>query len=408
VRAKKAAKRIDKVITWVIGIVGVGLLLYPLFSNLYYAVSGYVATERYERIVEESSKEERDQAAAYIAAYNEKVAREAAGQATIDVDADSGESVVDVSKPAGKRPNRTPRADGVPQVASESLVGELVGVLEIPQINQKLPIQASTSAFALNSAVGLVNGTSIPTTGKGVHSVIAGHRGLVHAEIFRHLDKLAIDDIFYISTNGEKFAYQVDKIEVVAPDVAADFAIDPDKNLVTLMTCTPYMVNSHRLLITGEQVPMPGDPLSGLPAWLVPLVVLLVAMGLLVLLALLLFWRGSARWWNVSLSDDEPPIEGSVFAVYAYTPKNFKPYRAERSDLLTARKGKNKLISDSLVSDADGMVLRKKLKRGHYYFVQLSVPEGYQLIEDPVMFQITLRRHRWGKRDHHHVRNPRT
>lgn len=156
-----------------------------------------------------------------------------------------------------------------------SVMGDVIGVLDIPKIDVDLPIYSGTNAYQLQRGAGLVKGTSVPFSGHGLHSVIAGHRGLPSAEMFRYLDKLTYNDYFFVSSNGRKFAYKVDQIKVVSPQEAVKFKIDPKKNYATLMTCTPYMINTHRLLVRGHQVAMPEDAQERWPWWMKYLMIFL-------------------------------------------------------------------------------------------------------------------------------------
>jgi sortase A len=149
----------------------------------------------------------------------------------------------------------------------KQLVSDVVGVLDIPKIDTTVPIYNGTTAYQLQRGAGLVKGTSIPFAGVGVHSVIAGHRGLPTSTMFRHLDNLKIGDYFFVTSNKKKYAYKVDEVKVVEPKQVTNFKVDKDKNYVTLMTCTPYMINTHRLLVRGHQVPMVKVP-RGWPWWL--------------------------------------------------------------------------------------------------------------------------------------------
>lgn len=127
--------------------------------------------------------------------------------------------------------------------------------IEIPVINVKLPVYHGTSDEALKNGAGHLQKTSLPVGGKGTHSVITGHTGLSSARLFTDLNLLKEGDIFYIHCLNDTLAYQVDQIKVVEPNVTKDLKIDPQQDYVTLVTCTPYGVNSHRLLVRGSRVP---------------------------------------------------------------------------------------------------------------------------------------------------------
>jgi sortase A len=130
-----------------------------------------------------------------------------------------------------------------------------IAVLHIPKISVKLPIFDETNDFTLQKGATLLEGTSYPIGGKSTHAVISGHRGLPEATLFTNLPKLKINDQFYLDINSERHAYQVEKIQVIEPTDTQKMIIQPNRDLITLMTCTPYMVNTQRLLVTGHRIP---------------------------------------------------------------------------------------------------------------------------------------------------------
>ena len=130
----------------------------------------------------------------------------------------------------------------------------IIGYLDIPKIGVHLPVYHGTSPEVLNVAVGHLEGTSLPVGGKGSHAVISAHRGLPSAKLFTELDQLTEDDQFSISVLDEIFTYEVDQINVVRPYEMDLLRPEPDKDLVTLMTCTPYGINTHRLLVRGHRI----------------------------------------------------------------------------------------------------------------------------------------------------------
>lgn len=130
----------------------------------------------------------------------------------------------------------------------------VMGILEIPKINQKLIIWHGVGKEALENGCGHIEGTSLPIGGDGTHAVLASHSGFTNARLFTDLDKLKEDDLFYIQVLDKKLEYKVDKISVVLPSDLSQLAIEKGEDLVTLVTCTPYGVNSHRLLVRGKRV----------------------------------------------------------------------------------------------------------------------------------------------------------
>ena len=130
----------------------------------------------------------------------------------------------------------------------------IMGYIEIPKIDVKLSIFHGTDEKVLQTSIGHLEGTSLPVGGLGTHSVLSGHRGLPSARLFSDLDKLREGDIFTIHVLNETFTYQVDQIRVVEPTDLSTLIVDPKKDLLTLVTCTPYGVNTHRLLVRGHRI----------------------------------------------------------------------------------------------------------------------------------------------------------
>ncbi|HGF7604827.1 TPA: class C sortase, partial [Enterococcus faecium] len=129
-----------------------------------------------------------------------------------------------------------------------------IGILTIPKINVNLPIFDQTTMKLLEKGACLLEGTSYPIGGKSTHAVLSSHRGLSQAKLFTNLPQLKIKDHFYIEINGQYLAYQVDQIKTVEPTETEALQIQEDQDLVTLVTCTPYMINSHRLLVRGHRI----------------------------------------------------------------------------------------------------------------------------------------------------------
>lgn len=131
----------------------------------------------------------------------------------------------------------------------------MMGIIEIPKIDIRIPIYHTTEDKVLQKAAGHLEGSSLPTGGEGNHSVISAHRGLPSASLFTDLDKMVEGDHFLIHVLDETLCYEVDQIMVVEPEETDSLAAENGKDLVTLLTCTPYGVNSHRLLVRGHRVP---------------------------------------------------------------------------------------------------------------------------------------------------------
>lgn len=165
----------------------------------------------------------------------------------------------------------------------------LMARLRIPSIDLDLPVYHGTSDQTLLEGLGHLEGTSLPVGGVGTRSVITGHRGLANATMFTNLDKVGEGDTFTAEVFGEVLTYRVVETKVVEPEQTEELRADPDRDLMTLVTCTPLGVNTHRILVTGERIPTPDDTVAGerpdvpkFPWWAVALAAGIVLDGLYV------------------------------------------------------------------------------------------------------------------------------
>lgn len=138
----------------------------------------------------------------------------------------------------------------------------IMGYIEIPAINIDLPIYHGTTGAAMEKGAGHMEGTSLPVGGIGTHAVISAHSGMSSAKLFTDLDKLKLGDVFFITVCNEKLAYEVDNIAVVEPTDIDLIRVDTQQDYVTLLTCTPYGVNTHRLLVRGHRVEMAEEAIA--------------------------------------------------------------------------------------------------------------------------------------------------
>ena len=166
----------------------------------------------------------------------------------------------------------------------------IIGYIEIPQIKVALPLYHGVDEAVLQIAVGHIEGSSLPTGGTGTHCVISGHRGLPSASLFTNLDELVEGDVFMMRVLDETLTYEVDQIRIVEPTDLSSLEIEEGKDLCTLVTCTPYGINSHRLLVRGHRIEnletasnirvtadaMQIDPVLVAPMVAVPLLILLI------------------------------------------------------------------------------------------------------------------------------------
>lgn len=133
----------------------------------------------------------------------------------------------------------------------------MMGYITIPKIKVELPVYHGTSDAVLNVATGHLQGTSLPIGGKSTHCVLSAHRGLPSAKLFTNLDKMAVGDTFTITVLDRVLTYEVDQIVIVLPQQVNDIYIEKDKDYCTLVTCTPYGINTHRLLVRGKRIATP-------------------------------------------------------------------------------------------------------------------------------------------------------
>jgi sortase A len=231
-KTKKKTKKNN--IFWVIiMILGLLVLLYPVINRLYYRVESNNQVASFQEGKEELDQEEIDRRIGLAKAYNDSL---------------SGETPKD---PYDKKRQEEGRAE----YARMLEVREMIGHVEIPRINQDLPIYAGTSEEVLQKGVGHLEGTSLPIGGNSTHTVLTAHRGLPEKTLFTNLNELQIGDKFYIHNIKEVLAYQVDQIKVLEPSNFDDLLVSPGHDYATLLTCTPFMINTHRLLVRGHRVP---------------------------------------------------------------------------------------------------------------------------------------------------------
>lgn len=224
----------DKVRTWFIAILflsGLGITLYPFFSNLVAESNASRAIASYSDEIAQMDEEDIDATKEAIQKYNEQL-----NSAFVSSkETEEGISYVDLVD-----------------------VGESIGFITIPKIDVDLPIYSGTSTEVLEKGVGHIEQSSFPLGGPSTHSVLTGHRGLPKAVLFTDLDKLEVGDLFYLHILDEVLAYRVDQVKVVEPDETDDLKIVEGQDYCTLVTCHPYAVNTHRLLVRGvrtEYVP---------------------------------------------------------------------------------------------------------------------------------------------------------
>ena len=213
----------------VCGVAALGLMLYPLV--------GEILNEKYHSDIE----------TAYTAAIEDTNAAELKQQRQAAEQYNTMLSGAAIAEGGASAP---PLA-----YAQQLTVGGVMAYVDIPKINVYLPVQHGTDADTLECAVGHVVGTSLPVGGSSTHAVLSAHSGMASSKLFSDIDQLAVGDMFYIHVLDEVLAYKVDAINTVLPTDTHLLQIEDGKDLVTLVTCTPFGVNTHRLLVRGHRVP---------------------------------------------------------------------------------------------------------------------------------------------------------
>lgn len=152
--------------------------------------------------------------------------------------------------------NWSPSEDWIAAYMQELSLDEkgVMGYIQIPKFDLKIPVYHTTDEKVLQRGIGHMSGTSLPIGGEGTHAVLSGHRGLPTARLFTDLDKLVVGDKFQLNILDKTLGYEVDQIRIVEPEDFSDLYIEDDKDLCTLFTCTPYGINTHRLLVRGHRI----------------------------------------------------------------------------------------------------------------------------------------------------------
>lgn len=224
-----------KILVFLLFGIAIALMMYPFISNYLFEHKTDSTVEAIQQAAQEIDDSEQKAAIEEARTYNQTLAN---GHVTLidpfiddksDNDSDNYDSLLNLN------------ADGV------------MGTVEIPSIDVSLPIYHGTSDAVLKKGAGHLQGTSLPVGGESTHTVITGHTGLSNAKLFTDLTQVKKGDVFFLNVMGEKLAYKVDQIKVVLPTELDDLKVVPGEDYCTLLTCTPYGVNDHRLLVRGER-----------------------------------------------------------------------------------------------------------------------------------------------------------
>lgn len=222
-------KHLSGIIFGFIFLIGLSVLLYPAISDYWNSRTQSQAISDYAKTISNMDKDKYDDFFNKAEDYNRRLSE-------LDF------PLIHYSKVSGY--NETFNING----------NGMMGYISIPKISVELPIYHGTSESILNIAAGHLEGTSLPVGGKSTHSVISAHRGLPSAKLFTRLDKLAKGDVFTITMLDETLTYEVDSIIVTLPEDTSELTIKKGEDYCTLLTCTPYGINSHRLLVRGKRI----------------------------------------------------------------------------------------------------------------------------------------------------------
>ncbi len=269
-------KNSSNIVLVLILLVGLSLILYPSVSDYWNSFHQSRAIVRYAETVSEIGGDAYDAMWQAAQDYNEKLSRIGIRWKLSDEERSEYEALLDVTGTG------------------------IMGYIEIPQIKCSLPIYHGTAESALQIAVGHLEGSSLPVGGEGSHCLLSGHRGLPSARLFTDLDKLREGDVVLLRTLDETLSYEVDQIRIVLPFELDELKIEPGRDYCTLITCTPYGVNSHRLLVRGHRVEnapearairVTGDAFQIEPAVVAPI----LALPMLLLLLIVMLVNSSRR-----------------------------------------------------------------------------------------------------------------
>ncbi len=262
--AKWLKKNLTNIFLAVIVLAGLCLLLYPSFSDWWNSMHQSRAIAAYVETVDAMSQEEIDEILNAAREYNERLWHRQNRWVLSEEEQAEYESLLDVS------------GNGI------------MGYINIPVIGVNLPIYHGTEESVLQVATGHLSATSLPVGGPGTHAAVSGHRGLPSARLCTDLDQLKVGDIFTVSVLNEVYTYQIEQIVTVVPEDTSQMNLYQGEDLCTLQTCTPYGVNSHRLLLRGRRIEdVDGALMAASEAIRVPNYIVIPAVGIPILFLLL-------------------------------------------------------------------------------------------------------------------------
>lgn len=238
---RKRGLSVSTVVMTVVMVVGLGIIAYPTLSDWWNSFHQTRAIAAYSEAVDQTDPKKLEAMLQAAREYNTRLA---------------------------KNPNRFTMTDEERNEYNSllNLTGNgVMGYVTVPSIGVNLPVYHGVDEVHLQVAVGHIEGSSLPVGGKGTHTVVSAHRGLPSAKLFTDLDKIVEGDIFTFTVLNQTITYEVDQIRIVEPSDLSDLAIDPNMDYATLVTCTPYGINTHRILVRGHRIENQSDR-SAIPA----------------------------------------------------------------------------------------------------------------------------------------------
>ena len=278
-------KRVRNILPVLVILAGLLILLYPTISNFLIEQNSSRAVASYDAATVDLAQQEREQMLADARAYNERLANP---------------SGTDVSVSEGGEPAQVGEVLSYEDLLDLNGDG-MMGYIIIPKMNVELPIYHTVEEKVLQVGVGHLENTSLPVGGPSTHASLSGHRGLPSAKLFTDLDQMEEGDQFFIKVLGETLAYEVHSVETVLPHETESLAIQEGEDLVTLITCTPYAINSHRLLVHAHRIPYVPEmdevieQVGGFINIPLPYLLLMIALAVLAIFLVVLKVRASRK-----------------------------------------------------------------------------------------------------------------
>ena len=280
-RVKTAREATDRGFTLLlvaVMLVGIGLLLYPTLSDYWNSFHQSRAVMSYAEHVSDMNAEEYDRLLSEARDYNRRFEQDGLDWNLTEEEKAEYESVLNIDR------------SGV------------MGYIKIPKINVMLPVYHGTEENVLQSSIGHLEGSSLPVGGESTHCLLSGHRGLPSARLFTDLDQLREGDTFTMTVLNETLTYEVDHIWIMEPEDLSHLQIEEGKDLCTLITCTPYGINTHRLLVRGHRIEnadggamVVADAIQIRPVFIAPFLAIPI---LILLLIWVLVTTSASRRWN--------------------------------------------------------------------------------------------------------------